>query len=208
MTTSDSINELAAALAKAQAEMGAARKDSTNPHFKSSYADLASVRDACVPALTKHGIAVIQSPRLVMNGTALLELETRFLHASGQWAADTLVVPLSKVDAQGVGSATTYARRYALAAFACIAQADDDGEAAIGRTSSPMAKVQPVAPEGFAAWLDELAATSALGTSILRAKWEASPAHYRAHLTATNKAEWERLKDAAALAVEQAKVSA
>jgi hypothetical protein len=148
----------------------------------------------------------MQSPRLVLlNGSAVLELDTRFLHSSGQWIEDTLAVPLAKVDAQGVGSATTYARRYALAAFAMIAPADDDGEAAVGRTS-PMLKASApaVAPDGYAAWLEELSQTAALGTSILKAKWETSPALFRAHLTATNKAEWERLKDAAQLAVEQA----
>lgn len=135
MTRSDQINELAAALAKAQADMTGARKDSTNPHFRSSYADLASVREASVPALNKHGIAVVQFPRLIHAGEDawLVEVETQLVHTSGQFMADTLAVPIPKVDAQGVGSAITYARRYALGAISSVAPEDDDGEAAVGR---------------------------------------------------------------------------
>lgn len=137
MTRSESINELAAALAKAQAEMGGAKKDSTNPHFKSKYADLASVVDASLPALNKHGIAVVQFPRLTHAGEHdwLVEVETQLIHTSGQYVADTLAVPVTKVDAQGVGSAITYARRYALGAVASVAPEDDDGNGAVGQTA-------------------------------------------------------------------------
>jgi hypothetical protein len=141
MTRSESIIELAVALSKAQAEMGGAKKDSTNPHFKSKYADLASVVDASLPALNKHGIAVVQFPRLVHAGGTdwLVEVETQLIHTSGQFVADTLALPVTKVDAQGVGSAITYARRYALGAIASVAPEDDDGNAAIGQPSSTAA---------------------------------------------------------------------
>jgi hypothetical protein len=204
MRTSDSISEIGGALAKAQAEMANAKKDSQNPHFRSSYADLASVRDACLPALTKHGIAVVQSPRLVLNGQAVLELDTRLVHGSGQWIEDTLGVPLSKVDAQGVGSATTYARRYALAAFAGIAPADDDGEAAVGRS----AKAETVtAPKGYEAFRDELGRTAEKGETELRKKWSASPTDLRAFMTSHDAVAWEEIKAAAKLATEQAKTA-
>lgn len=142
MQTSDTINEIAEALAKAQAKMAGAIKDSENPHFRSRYADLASVREACMGALNAEGIGVLQSPRLVdAPDTIVVELETRFVHRSGQWVADHLRVPVSKPDAQGVGSAITYARRYALAAFAGVAPEDDDAEAAVGRPTPTRAAV-------------------------------------------------------------------
>jgi len=142
MTRSESINELASALAKAQAVMTGAKKDSDNPFFKSHYADLASVRDACMPALNAHGLSVLQFPRLVSAGDHewLIEVETVLAHASGQFIADTLAVPVTKADAQGVGSAITYARRYALGAVAGVAAEDDDGESAVGRTVHKAAK--------------------------------------------------------------------
>jgi len=134
MTRSDQVNELAAALAKAQGEILAAKKDSENPHFRSKYADLGSVWDAIRAALTKHGLSVVQSPRLLTSSEKVwfLEVETSMFHASGQFLSDVLAVPLASPTAQGIGSATTYARRYALAAFAGVAAAgeDDDGNAA------------------------------------------------------------------------------
>jgi len=131
MTRSESINELAAALAKAQGEILAAKKDSENPHFRSKYADLGSVWDAIRAALTTHGLSVVQSPRLLTTNEKvwLLEVETTMLHASGQYLSDVLAVPLQTPTAQGIGSATTYARRYALAAFAGVAAAGDDDDA-------------------------------------------------------------------------------
>ena len=135
MTRSDQINELAAALANAEEEMENARRDSENPHFRSQYAGLASVRKASRP-LAKHGLALIQSPRLVStgDGTWAVEVETLLLHASGQWIGDVLAVPIATPSAQAIGSGITYGRRYALAAFVGIAPAgdDDDGNAAVG----------------------------------------------------------------------------
>ncbi|MEM9752574.1 MAG: ERF family protein [Planctomycetota bacterium] len=125
--------KLAAALAKAQAEMSAAIKDAMNPHFNSSYADLASVWDACRGPLTKHGLSVIQRPSF--NGSAL-RIETILLHESGEHLSSTLAVPVNArvknttPDVQAVGSAMTYARRYALMAMVGIAPDDDDGNAA------------------------------------------------------------------------------
>lgn len=122
------INELSAAMAKAQAVIEGAIKDSNNPHFKSKYADLANVWSAwqkCGPA---NGLAVMQFPGTCESNR--MEMTTLITHASGQWIKATLSIPLAKVDAQGYGSATTYARRYALSAAVGIAPEDDDGNAA------------------------------------------------------------------------------
>lgn len=128
MKTSESIASLAAAMAKAQATIDGAKKDSANPHFKSKYADLASVWDACRAALTANGLSVVQAPGPCVDNR--LEMTTMLLHSSGEWISETLTIPLAKVDAQGYGSATTYARRYALAAMVGVAPEDDDGNAA------------------------------------------------------------------------------
>lgn len=119
---------IAAALAKAQAEMGKALKDSENPHFKSKYADLGSVMDACLPALNKYGIAVIQ-PFVAddINGRAV---KTVLVHESGEMLECAVPLIFGKNDMQGLGSAMTYARRYGLMCMAGIAPEDDDGNAA------------------------------------------------------------------------------
>lgn len=144
MNRSEAVNELTTALAKAQAVMTGAKKDAENPHFRSKYADLASVWEACRDALTKNGLSVVQSPRLVGVGESgwLVEVETTLFHASGQFLSDTLAVPVTKVDAQGVGSALTYARRYSLSAFVGVAPEDDDANAAVGG-ARPTASQRP-----------------------------------------------------------------
>jgi hypothetical protein len=127
MNTSENINELSTALAKAQAKITNAAKDSVNPHLKSSYADLASIWNACREPLSENGLAVIQSPELVDGGVILT---TRLMHSSGQWVQGNLKIPVNKNDAQGVGSAISYGRRYALAAMVGVTAGDDDGTAA------------------------------------------------------------------------------
>lgn len=145
MTNSENINELAAALAVAQSEIHGAKKDAENPHFRSKYADLASVWDACRTALTKNGLSVVQSPRARLEGAGwAVEVETTLLHKSGQFMSDTLTVPMGKADAQAVGSAVTYARRYALAAFVGIAPEDDDGNAATADAPTQTHHERPV----------------------------------------------------------------
>jgi hypothetical protein len=126
------INEIAGALAKAQAEMSNPAFDAQNPHFKNRYASLAAVRNSVVPVLAKHGIACLQDIRAVEGGIAC---ETLLMHASGQQMRfGPLILPVSKADAQGFGSAATYARRYQLMAVAgVVGDADDDAEAAVGR---------------------------------------------------------------------------
>ena len=124
---SEQLDKLAAAMAKAQAEMPVAVADSTNPHFRFRYADLGSIWSACREVLSKHGLSVVQCP----GGTAsVASLTSYLLHESGQYIrteASTAV----KEGPQPYGSALTYLRRYSLAALAgIVAEEDDDGEAA------------------------------------------------------------------------------
>lgn len=135
MKHSDSIKAIAPALLAAQKAIAFAKKDATNPHFKNKYADLPAVIEAIKPALNDAGISYIQTPAPSDDGK--LHLTTTLLHESGEWIADTLVMPLPKQDPQGYGSAITYARRYALAAITGLYQDDDDGNAASGNRSAP-----------------------------------------------------------------------
>lgn len=136
MIRSDQINELAAALAKAQSEMGTAARDGTNPHFGNQYATLASVLAACRAPLTKYQLSLVQSPRIVSAGDErwIVELETMLVHASGQFLSDVVAVPVLQLTAQSLGSCVTYLRRYSMLSFTGLAPAsdDDDGNAAVG----------------------------------------------------------------------------
>lgn len=131
MDKSEQIDAIAAAFAKAQGKVKHAVKDSTNPHFKSKYSDLASIWEACRDALTENGIGVIQAPFSAEHGE--IGLETMLLHASGQFMSRSFTMPVPQFTPQGVGSALTYARRYALAAMVGVSPDDDDGEGAMAR---------------------------------------------------------------------------
>jgi hypothetical protein len=134
---------LAKALVAAQKATEAVKKASTNPAFKSKYADLSVVVEAVVPALNAAGVSVLQFP--AFNGE-LVSVATTLLHESGSSVTATLHLRPSKLDAQGVGSAITYARRYALMAMTGAAPEDDDGAAASGpRDAAPARPVQPPA---------------------------------------------------------------
>jgi len=134
-TTSSSLVELATALAKAQGEIESAKKDSTNPHFKSKYADLASVWDAIRGPLSKNGLSVVQMPTAYGSEVCVTTL---LLHASGQWIKSTLTMLVGdKATPQAVGSAITYAKRYSLTSMTGVApDEDDDGNAASGSAST------------------------------------------------------------------------
>jgi len=196
MTTSDSINELASALAKAQGEMGGAVKDSANPFFKSKYASLDSVWDACRGPLAKYEIAVVQSPSC--DGTKV-SIDTLLIHRSGQWMRGTLSVTAADDSPQAVGSAVTYGRRYALQAFAGVAPADDDGEAAQGRGDNNAivtgSKLPPLPePDGYADWLDRLHVLAAEGTARLDRAWQDSTPGHKNHLLRTAPERWREFK--------------
>jgi hypothetical protein len=121
-------SKIATALVKAQKAFGPALKTSTNPHFRSRYADLSAVIEAVIDALNANGIALTQQCHECDNGVIV---ETVFLHESGATiSSGRLHVPATKQDAQGYGSALTYARRYSLMAACGIAPEDDDGNAA------------------------------------------------------------------------------
>ena len=131
MEKSEKIDILAAALVKAQSEMGGAVKDSNNPFFKSKYADLTSVWKACKVALHENGFSVIQSP---ISSDNRIGVATMLLHSSGQYIEDEYTLSVKKQnDPQADGSSITYARRYALAAFVGVCPVDDDGEMAMFR---------------------------------------------------------------------------
>ena len=131
MNKSESIAELTKALVKVQAELKPAVKDAKNPFFKSNYADINSVWDSCRDLLTENGLAVIQTTAPAEHAVIV---ETILAHTSGEWISGELMLPLTKSDAQGVGSAITYGRRYGLAAIVgIVADEDDDGNAASPR---------------------------------------------------------------------------
>lgn len=145
---SETICNIGKALARAQTQMTTAKKDSVNPHFRSSYASLASVNEAVIPFLSLNGVAVIQG--MSMEGN-ILKVSTTFIHGeSGEWWTEELGLTPGKTDPQSVGSAITYGRRYLLMAMACIAPDDDDGNG--NETAQPQpivhrsAPAQPVAP--------------------------------------------------------------
>jgi hypothetical protein len=127
MNTDHATPELFAALAAAQAEIGNAAKNATNPHYRNNYADLGEVLSTIRPCLAKHGLCMIQSPAFTGE---TVEVTTTIGHAAGGWIASALSCVPAKTDAQGIGSAITYLRRYAAAAMAGIAQEDDDGNSA------------------------------------------------------------------------------
>jgi len=139
MNKSEQINELATALAKAQGQMGGATKDSTNPHYNSRYADLASVVEAIRGPFAEHGLSFVQLPSPSEKQEVLIE--TVLLHNSGQWISNLVAMPVTKADAHGVKSAGTYARRMGLEAISGVAAVeDDDGNAAMAAKPRPTEK--------------------------------------------------------------------
>ena len=129
MKHSESIAALAGALAKAQLQIEPASKNATNPHFRSHYADLASIWDACRGPLNTNGLSIVQFP--CDGDVGRTGLCTMLLHSSGEYISEVVTTRSQKDDPQGLGSALTYLRRYALAAVVGVtATEDDDGNAA------------------------------------------------------------------------------
>lgn len=138
MIKSETITNLASALVKAQSEMGNATKGAANPFFKSRYADLNAIREACMPVLARHGLSVVQ-PTVTIDGKKFVE--TLILHESGEYmGGHTEILAIKETDAQAQGSGISYARRYGLQSLLCIGAEDDDGESAIGRSKTPEKK--------------------------------------------------------------------
>lgn len=145
MNASNTLGNLAKALAAAQAEIEGAVRDSANPFFKSKYADLSSVWDACRAALTKNGLAVIQAPKAK---EATVTVTTMLLHESGEWVAEELTATAKDDSPQAVGSIITYLRRYGLSSMVGVAPEDDDGESAQHR-GPPRERARPTPQEAI-----------------------------------------------------------
>ena len=157
MKTSESLSKISPALLKAQRAITFASKDATNPHFRSTYADLPSVIEAIKPALNEAAIVFLQT--FSPSEAGFIAVTTRLIHESGEWIEDTATVPLPKSDPQGYGSAATYARRYSLAAITGLYQDDDDGNAASATKTPPkVAKVTERQAEELQALADEVGA--------------------------------------------------
>ncbi|MFZ2957394.1 MAG: ERF family protein [Candidatus Ozemobacteraceae bacterium] len=141
METSQSIGKITESLAKAQGQMKPAAFDAQNPHFKSKYATLAAIMEACRPALSANGIAVVQGTSV--EGEPIRVMVTTILsHSSGEWIKETISIKPAVDNAQGIGSAITYARRYSLAALVgIVSDEDDDGNAA---SQPPKATITPI----------------------------------------------------------------
>lgn len=146
MTRSDSIVKIAVALSKAQKNIGAAAKGAANPFFKSKYADLGSVMEACKEALNNEGITILQPVTITAEGKHAVE--TVLLHESGEFISSVMALELTKTNMQDLGSAISYARRYSLQSLVFIPAEDDDGEKTMTRT--PAAKADDKKPATFA----------------------------------------------------------
>lgn len=164
--TSPETDKLDAAMAKAQASVSAAIKDKNNPAFRSKYADLSAVWEACRSALTANGISVTQWP--VHSTDGRLHLVTR-VACAGQWMRAHFSIPVQKADAHGYGSGTTYAKRFALAAaVGVVADDDDDGNAA----SQPVKSSAAAKRDGE--WEKITAEIDAIGTQAALKAWGAT----------------------------------
>jgi hypothetical protein len=141
MKSSELINELAKALCNAQGQMGGAVKDSSNPFFKSKYADITSVIKAIKQPFSDNGLSYTQFPISNEHGVGV---STRLMHVSGQYLEMEYTLPTVKKDPQSSGSAITYARRYALQSIAGIPVADDDAEAAMLRGDENKSEVKTI----------------------------------------------------------------
>lgn len=144
MNHSESIKELAGALAKAQKQIKPAQFDAVNPHFKSRYATLASVMEACRGPLSDNGLAVTQCVNITETDVPILE--TVLMHVSGEWISSRIRLLNDKNNMQGLVAATTYARRLGLASLVgVVADEDDDGNASVDNPAGPM-PIKPSTP--------------------------------------------------------------
>ena len=138
MNTSESINELAEALGKAQSQMTGAKKASANPFFKSKYSDLSQVMEAISGPFSDNDLCFVQGAEADELRVAV---STRIIHKSGQWIESTTILPPTKPDAQGWGSAITYAKRYGLQSLAGVPSVDDDGNAAVKKAADKVVEL-------------------------------------------------------------------
>ena len=166
MKTSNEINELAAAMAIAQGQMGAAYKNSSNPHFKSSFADLASISDVIKKPLSDNGLSVVQFP---INNEQGVAITTRVMHKSGQWIEESFGIKPVKAGPQEYGSLISYFRRYALAAIFAIPQTDDDANSIQLATEAPQKPVDAITGDQVKALVNLLDGDEKLRTQLMDA---------------------------------------
>lgn len=185
--------KIASAFVKAQKAFGPALKSATNPHFRSRYADLSACVEAVIDALNANGIALMQKTYECKDGVMV---ETVFIHDSGEVMESGLLhVPATKQDAQGYGSALTYARRYSLMAACGIAPEDDDGNAASRRVEKPTTKVDPSIMADHLAAIETSASSDELNTAYAAAYASCDgDAMWQAKVIAAKKARQERAK--------------
>jgi hypothetical protein len=136
MITSENIEKLAVALSKAQSAMTGAKKSEKNLFFKSKYSNLESVIEAISEPFAFNGLCFVQGAEF---NEGRISVKTRIIHSSGQWIESDTVLPPTKNDAQGYGSAITYARRYGLQSLAGVPSVDDDGNAAVKHQAESVA---------------------------------------------------------------------
>lgn len=165
MNRSETIGNFAAAFVKAQAKMGNATKGSANPFFKSKFADLNAIREACTPPLNEQGISILQ-PTTVVEGKHYIE--TILLHESGEYMSGLYEIVVAKAnDPQSLGAAISYARRYGLQSMVSVGAEDDDGESSMGRSKSNSFKSEQKsqATNGVVETKNEAVSTKVVGGS-------------------------------------------
>lgn len=145
--TSESISKISSALIKAQSEIKVAIYDATNPHFRSKYASLGSVVEACKEALNKNKIVFIQGSHSDKELPKMICVTTRLLHESGEYIEDTIAVPYVQDTPQALGSSLTYARRYGLSSLlGIVSDEDDDGNSGSVEATKPLDPPKPKKP--------------------------------------------------------------
>lgn len=148
MNKSDSIKNLAEALAKAQGVLKNPKFDSTNPHFKSKFASLGAVREAVIPTFAAHGLSLSQWP---ISDDGHAGCRTVVTHSSGEWLEEAFLIPVDKHNAHGYASAVTYSKRIAMQSIAgVVGDEDDDGNAAVGENVNGMKTGPVITPTGGA----------------------------------------------------------
>jgi hypothetical protein len=196
MKMSDTISQLATALAKAQGEIDDATKKGINPAFRSKYADLAAVRGVIREPLAVNDLSVVQFPRTIQGG---VEVETMIVHKSGEFMSETLFMPVNKYDAHGIGSGITYARRYGLMSLLCLAADDDDGNAAVeknpAKEAAPAAK--KLSKDEQASLAKDAMTAANSGTATLTAWWKTLSKDQRSALDSDAIAELKTMAQAA-----------
>lgn len=135
MKTSEEIKDIALAISKAQSEMTGAKKGAKNPFFKSNYSDLSMVIEALSEPFANNELCFVQAAEM---NELKISVITRIIHSSGQWIESETQLPPTKNDAQGYGSAITYAKRYGLQSLAGVPSVDDDGNLAVTHKAEPI----------------------------------------------------------------------